>query len=54
MAEGARVAITDVLDDDGAKLGEHTLYRRLVVMRETDWGEAVSDTAGHLGRVDDP
>ena len=56
VAEGARVAITDVLDAEGAELaaelGEQALYRRLDVTCEADWDEAVRDAVGRFGRLD--
>ena len=54
--EGARVLVTDVLDDDGAavaaELGEVARYRHLDVTREDDWSAAVADALDAFGRLD--
>jgi 3alpha(or 20beta)-hydroxysteroid dehydrogenase len=46
-AQGARVLITDVLDEEGealaAELGEGVRYRRLDVTSEEDWAGAVAE-----------
>lgn len=56
VAEGARVVLTDVLDDEGralaAELGERALYRRLDVTDETEWQVAVGATVDRFGRLD--
>jgi 3alpha(or 20beta)-hydroxysteroid dehydrogenase len=50
-AEGARVMITDVLDDEGAALAAATgaRYRRLDVASEADWAAAVTEAEGAFG-----
>ena len=54
-AEGARVVVGDVLDDEGKalveELGEQARYLRLDVTREDDWS-AARDLADGLGGVD--
>lgn len=53
VAEGARVAVTDVLDSSGAalaaELGESALFIHLDVSDETSWTEAVTETEARLG-----
>jgi len=52
VAEGARVLVTDVLDEQGgalaAELGPAARYQRLDVGREEDWAAAVA-TAEQIG-----
>ena len=52
-AEGACVAVTDVLDDEGAavaaELGERGLYTRLDVRSQAAWDNAVLVTSGRFG-----
>jgi 3alpha(or 20beta)-hydroxysteroid dehydrogenase len=52
-AEGALVALTDVLDDEGAEaaagLGEHGLYVRLDVRDRASWDNAVRVTRERFG-----
>ena len=47
VAEGAKVLLTDVLDDEGeavaADLGEAAAYRHLDVTSEDEWIAAVED-----------
>ena len=54
--EGARVVLTDVLDDRGhaaaAAIGGEARYRRLDVTREADWAEVVAETEARFGRLD--
>lgn len=56
VSEGARVAITDVLDDLGkqlaAELGDAALYSHLDVSDEHDWERAVIKVLGQFGRLD--
>jgi len=51
VAEGARVAITDILDAEGEalakQLGDAAFYRRLDVTQESDWDAAVAETVGY-------
>jgi len=55
VAEGARVLLTDVLDDQGeavaAELGDAAAYRRLDVTSEEDWLAAVADAEERFGPV---
>lgn len=54
-AEGARVAITDVRDEEGERLaeelGESALYRHLDVSSEDDWSRAVAETTDACGEI---
>jgi 3alpha(or 20beta)-hydroxysteroid dehydrogenase len=54
--EGAKVALTDVLDDQGQavadELGEAAFYRRLDVTDETAWSETVGEVVSRWGRLD--
>jgi len=56
--EGARVAIGDMLEDEGRKLeaeinasGGEALFVRLDVTREADWQQAVEATIGRFGKL---
>ncbi|MFI2368395.1 SDR family NAD(P)-dependent oxidoreductase [Streptomyces sp. NPDC018833] len=53
-AEGARVVLADVLDEQGGKLAEElgTLYLHLDVSREEDWTAAVAAARDAFGRID--
>jgi 3alpha(or 20beta)-hydroxysteroid dehydrogenase len=55
IAQGAQVMITDVLDDDGAKLaralGSQAAYQRLDVTRREDWKSAVDATVHTFGKM---
>ncbi|MEU8628572.1 glucose 1-dehydrogenase [Streptomyces sp. NPDC048669] len=56
-AEGARVVIADVLDEQGEalakELGQETaLFVHLDVSREADWQAAVAAAKGAFGRID--
>lgn len=52
-AEGARVVLGDVLDDDGEKvaadIGDPAVYRHLDVTSEDDWAAAVATAVDDLG-----
>jgi 3alpha(or 20beta)-hydroxysteroid dehydrogenase len=52
-AEGARVVVADVLDDEGsavaAELRDRALYVRLDVRHEAAWGDTVRATRDHFG-----
>lgn len=54
-SEGAKIAITDVLDDDGRtmadELGENVFYRRLDVTSEQDWRAVVDEAEQKFGAV---
>lgn len=55
-AEGARVVIADILENDGEKLarelGSATVFRRLDVTDEEDWRKAVAEVSKRWGGVD--
>ncbi|GAB2873231.1 glucose 1-dehydrogenase [Streptomyces mayteni] len=58
-AEGARVLMTDVLDDAGEAVAEElreaghdVRYRHMDVTSESDWLAVVDDAERHWGRVD--
>ena len=52
-AQGARVMITDVIDDEGAalaaELGAHARYRRLDVTAQADWDAAIAEAEEAFG-----
>ena len=54
-AAGARVMVTDVLDEEGSaladELGAHVRYRRLDVTSEHDWEAAVAEAQDAFGQV---
>jgi 3alpha(or 20beta)-hydroxysteroid dehydrogenase len=56
VAEGARVGIGDILDDEGKalaqELGDAGAYVHLDVTSEGDWTAAVADTEQAFGRLD--
>ncbi|WP_128375102.1 SDR family NAD(P)-dependent oxidoreductase [Streptomyces cavernae] len=54
VAEGARVVVADVIDDQGEALAKElgALYVHLDVSREEDWRSAVAATKDAYGRVD--
>jgi 3alpha(or 20beta)-hydroxysteroid dehydrogenase len=56
VAEGARVMLTDVLDERGqavaAALGERAVYRHLDVTRADEWAAAVDDLVARWGPLD--
>jgi 3alpha(or 20beta)-hydroxysteroid dehydrogenase len=53
VAEGARVVMGDVLDDEGKatadELGDAAIYRHLDVTSEEDWRDAVADAVDRFG-----
>jgi 3alpha(or 20beta)-hydroxysteroid dehydrogenase len=55
-AEGARVVVGDVLDDEGkavaAAIGEAARFLHLDVTKEADWADAVATATGEFGRLD--
>jgi 3alpha(or 20beta)-hydroxysteroid dehydrogenase len=55
VAEGAKVLLTDVLDDLGGAvadaLGDAAAYRHLDVTSEDRWGEAVADCESRFGPI---
>ena len=58
-AEGARVVVGDLLEDDGKQVetdingsGGEALFVRLDVTRESDWQQAVRATVERFGRLD--
>ena len=56
VAEGARVLITDVLNDDGkalaAELGAAGAYRHQDVTNEAGWAATVTEAIDRWGRID--
>ena len=57
--EGAKVVITDILDDEGKKieaeiveLGGECLYIHQDVSNSRDWEDVVSKTVEHFGKID--
>ncbi|HEX8213061.1 MAG TPA: glucose 1-dehydrogenase [Longimicrobium sp.] len=54
-AEGARVVLTDIRDEEGAataaRIGGEAAYLRLDVRREEDWEAAMAWTAESFGRL---
>lgn len=56
VAEGARVVIGDLLDEEGRaladELGERARYVHLDVTSEEDWAAAVETTVAEFGRLD--
>lgn len=56
VAEGARVALADVLDAEGKEaaeaLGESAHYLHLDVTEEEDWAAAVAEVEQRFGRLD--
>ena len=56
VAEGAKVAITDLRDVPGeqlaAELGPDSFYQQLDVTREDDWDAAVAATVERFGKLD--
>ena len=55
-AEGAKVVIADLLDDDGtalaAELGDSGHYTHLDVTEPTDWEKTVASTLDRFGQLD--
>ena len=56
VAEGAKVVIADMLDEDGAKLaaelGPNAHFRHLDVREESEWQSLVADTESRFGAID--
>jgi 3alpha(or 20beta)-hydroxysteroid dehydrogenase len=56
VAEGARVVLGDILDDDGTALAEElgtaARFVHLDVTRESDWADAVAACSSEFGRLD--
>lgn len=56
VAEGAKVVIGDLLDDEGAalaeELGENARYVHLDVTSEEEWAAAVAYTVAEFGKLD--
>lgn len=56
VAEGAKVAIADVLDENGralaAELGPSSIYVHLDVAKEENWLEAIVYVEAHFGPID--
>lgn len=53
-AEGARVIVCDVLDDEGAAVASSVngTYRHLDVTQESDWADLIATAELSLGRID--
>ena len=55
-SEGARVVVTDVLDEAGekvaAEIGDAAIYRHLDVRSEQEWDRVVDDTTDAFGKLD--
>lgn len=55
-SEGARVVVSDVLDERGAavakEIGEAALYQHLDVSSEADWSRALEATLSRFGSLD--
>ncbi|MBW2426989.1 MAG: glucose 1-dehydrogenase [Deltaproteobacteria bacterium] len=55
-AEGAKVVLGDVVDDEGkavaSEIGEAAIYRHLDVTSEEDWSAAATATREAFGRLD--
>jgi 3alpha(or 20beta)-hydroxysteroid dehydrogenase len=56
VAEGARVMLSDVLDDEAEivtkELGEHAAFCHHDVTSESGWAAVVAATRSHFGRID--
>jgi 3alpha(or 20beta)-hydroxysteroid dehydrogenase len=56
VREGARVAIVDLLENEGralaAELGVACVFHRFDISQEVGWQELLSDVVGRWGRVD--
>jgi len=56
VADGARVVVTDVLDDEGKalvdQLGDAAAYVHHDVRREDDWAQVVAEAESRFGKVD--
>jgi 3alpha(or 20beta)-hydroxysteroid dehydrogenase len=56
VAEGARVVLGDVLDDEGRalaeSLGDTAVYQHLDVTQATSWADAVQTATSRFGRLD--
>jgi len=56
VGEGAKVMLSDVLDDDGEivakELGEQAAYSHHDVTRESEWAAVVAATRSQFGRID--
>jgi 3alpha(or 20beta)-hydroxysteroid dehydrogenase len=55
-AEGAKVAVCDIVDDEGKavaeEIGAAAIYQHLDVTREEDWSTATAATLAAFGRID--
>ena len=56
VAEGARVVVGDVLEEEGGRLadelGDACLFQPLDVTSEASWDAAIAAATGHFGRLD--
>ncbi|QLL07403.1 SDR family NAD(P)-dependent oxidoreductase [Mycobacterium vicinigordonae] len=55
-AEGAKVVIADILDEEGRclakEIGESALFVHLDVTQEDEWAQGVAAVEDHFGRID--
>ena len=55
-AEGAKVAVCDIIDDEGkavaSEIGSSAIYQHLDVTREEDWAAATAATIAAYGKID--
>ncbi len=55
-AEGAKVAVCDIIDDEGkalaSEIGSDAIFQHLDVAREEDWAAATAATTSAFGRLD--
>ncbi len=55
-AEGAKVAVCDIIDDEGkavaSEIGASAIFQHLDVTREEDWAAATAATTAAFGKID--
>ena len=55
-AEGAKVAVCDIIDDEGkavaSEIGSSAIFQHLDVTREEDWAAATAATTAAFGKLD--
>ncbi len=56
VAEGAKVVLTDILEDEGtvlaSELGSDARFQKLDVTSEADWDALIAETLSAFGRID--
>ena len=56
VAEGAKVVLTDILEDEGtvlaSELGGDARFQKLDVTSEADWDALITETLSAFGRID--